>query len=195
MPTETPQWEAPDQGKSVIHWLLDSDPSIRWQVMRDLTDESKEIVAHERSRVATEGWGSRLLDLQAADGQWNGATTGVTEARHRGEEYLLKRRMSRSLSTGAVIDSDWTQFSFPTHWHYDVLRGLDYLRYAGVEPDERVAEAIDLVKSKRDREGRWPMENPHAGEVHFDMDDGAGKPGQWHTLRALRVLGWYSARN
>src|SRR6476660_3025432 len=58
---------------SVIEWLLDSDPSIRWQVMRDLIGESEATIAHERSRVATEGWGARLLDLQGSDGHWGGA--------------------------------------------------------------------------------------------------------------------------
>ena len=54
----------------IIDWLLDSDPSIRWQVMRDLTDTSPEAIAAERSRVASEGWGVRLLDQQRPDGQW-----------------------------------------------------------------------------------------------------------------------------
>jgi hypothetical protein len=54
----------------VIDWLLDSDPSIRWQVLRDLTDAPATTVAAERSRVASEGWGPRLLDQQRPDGQW-----------------------------------------------------------------------------------------------------------------------------
>src|SRR4029450_8763249 len=58
---------------SVIEWLLDSDPSIRWQVMRDLIAEPDSTVARERSRVAAEGWGARLLDLQGSDGHWGGA--------------------------------------------------------------------------------------------------------------------------
>src|SRR6185503_13899317 len=58
---------------SVTEWLLDSDPSIRWQVMRDLIAEPDATVARERSRVATDGWGARLLDLQGADGHWGGA--------------------------------------------------------------------------------------------------------------------------
>ncbi len=98
----------------------------------------------------------RLLHEQLEDGGWNceappskrssfhtticvlegfleyekvkGATTGVKDARLRGQAYLLERSMFRSLSTGKVIDPDWTQFSFPTRWHYDVLWGLDYLR-------------------------------------------------------------------
>jgi hypothetical protein len=59
---------------TVVEWLLDSDPSIRWQVMRDLTDEPDEVVAAERSRVAHEGWGARLLTLQAPNGQWGEST-------------------------------------------------------------------------------------------------------------------------
>src|SRR5678815_4285801 len=59
----------------VVDWLLDADPSIRWQVMRDLTDSPAEVVAAERSRVASEGWGSRLLDQQRPDGQWGDGDT------------------------------------------------------------------------------------------------------------------------
>jgi hypothetical protein len=90
-----------------------------------------------------------------------------------------------------VIEPHWTLFSFPTRWHYDVLWGLDYLRSAGAVPDQRVAEAIDLVQNKRRSDGRWPLENPHPGQVHFDMEDSAGKASRWNTLRALRVLVWY----
>src|ERR671912_399257 len=57
---------------SVIDWLLDSDPSIRWQVMRDLTDARPDEVAAERAKVAVEGWGVRLLSLQAPVGRWGG---------------------------------------------------------------------------------------------------------------------------
>ncbi|HVC19811.1 MAG TPA: hypothetical protein VNE16_07020 [Vicinamibacterales bacterium] len=135
---------------------------------------------------------------------------GVTAARLRGQEYLLERRLFRRRSTGAVIDYDrktgpdgsgqpaWTRFAFPTWWHYDVLRGLDYLRCAGVAPDERVAEAIDLVASKRDEEGRWPLEVRYPGEMPIktvDEDESEGRPSRWNTLRALRVMDWYSARD
>jgi hypothetical protein len=311
--------------RSVIQWLLDSDPSIRWQVMQDLTGAPADEVAAERARVATEGAGARLLALQAPDGRWGGtawnrgwnstmhvlmllremgldpasdqarravglvrdrvtwqgcgpqeaddnpffagevepcingqvgavgayfrqdvrgivdrllaeqlpdggwnceapngstrssfntticvlealleheravgASPKVTGARLRGQEYLLKRRMFRRLSTGKVINDrkgnhNWSHFAFPTWWHYDVLRGLEYLRRAGVVPDERVAEAIDLVASKRDGDGRWPLETRHAGEMPVETDEGEGRPSRWNTLRALRVLNWYSA--
>ena len=162
----------------------------------------------------------RLLGEQLPDGGWNcevengatvssfGTTINVLEglleheraiggsaevraARRRGEAYMLERRLFRRKSTGEVIDPSWLQFSFPTWYHYDVLRGLDYLRDAGVAPDERVAEAIAVVEGNRDPDGRWPLQNVHEGESHLEMDDGEGQPSRWNTLRALRVLDWF----
>jgi hypothetical protein len=309
---------------TVIEWLLDSDPSVRWQVLRDLTDAPEEKVAAERARVATDGAGARLLAGQAADGRWGGAAwnggwdstmhvlsllremgldpasdesrravglvhdrvtwkgcgpqecdgnpffsgeiepcingqvaasgayfgqnvqgivdrllreqlpdggwncevasgsarssfntticvlealleyeraTGsapaVIDARVRGQEYILERRLFRRRSTGEVIERDrkggaaWTRFAFPTWWHYDVLRGLEYLRRAGVRPDERVAEAIDLVASKRNGDGRWLLETRHPGRMPVETDEDEGRPSRWNTLRALRVLRWH----
>jgi hypothetical protein len=130
-----------------------------------------------------------------------GGSPAVTAARLRGQEYLLARRLFRRRSTGEVIERDrkgdaaWTRFAFPTWWHYDVLRGLEYLRRAGVAPDERVAEAIDLVASKRDGDGRWPLETQYPGKMPVETDEGEGRPSRWNTLRALRVLDWYSARD
>jgi hypothetical protein len=316
MATHLPKRHVPKPEASVIDWLLDSDPSIRWQVLRDLTGAPAEAVAVERARVAREGWGARLLARQEADGHWggdpdnpewtcllsllwlrdlgldpsseearraagrvrdnvtwhwwdnrpffegevepcingrvvavgayfgqeaqsaglvdrllgeqmddggwnceqeNGSTRGsfhtticvlegllefeqaaggspaLTAARERGQEYLLERRMLHRLSTGDVIDPDWTRFSFPTGYHYDVLRGLDYLRRAGAAPDARIAEAIDLVVRKRGQDGRWSLENPHPDQLDLGMDETEGEPSRWNTLRALRVLDWYSA--
>ncbi|HYM96760.1 MAG TPA: hypothetical protein VET26_05650 [Candidatus Sulfotelmatobacter sp.] len=162
----------------------------------------------------------RLLGEQMSDGGWNceqenGSTRGsfnstievldgllaferavggsaeVKSARLRGQEYMIERRMFRRLSTGEVIDPEWMQFSYPTGWYYDVLRGLDYLRAAGAAPDGRLAEAIGLVESKRDGDGRWPLENPRPGRLHFAMDEGEGRPSRWNTLRAMRVLRWF----
>ena len=169
----------------------------------------------------------RLLGEQLADGGWNceaergsvrssfhtticvlegllevekarGATAAVTDARVRGQEYMLDRRMLRRLSTGEAIhdrkgNHDWTQFAFPPTWHYDVLRGLDYLRAAGVEPDERVAEAVGIVIGRRAQDGRWPLHLHHPDPIQLDMEGGEGNPSRWITLHALRVLDWYSA--
>ena len=135
-----------------------------------------------------------LLEYETA----RGPIPDITAARLRGQEYLLERRLFKSRSTGEIITFDrklrkpaaWTQCSFPTRWHYDVLWGLDYLRRAGAKPDERTAEAIDLIRGKRDDLGRWPLENPHPGPVYFEMEGAAGEPSRWNTLRALRVLRW-----
>jgi hypothetical protein len=161
----------------------------------------------------------RLLGEQMADGGWNceqesGSTRGsfhtticvleglleheratggsraVTAARELGQEYLLERRMLRRLSDDEVIDPVWTEFSFPTGYHYDALRGLEYLRSAGVKPNARMAEAIDLVASKRDADGRWLLENVHPDELDAEPGVAEGQPSRWITLRALRVLRW-----
>lgn len=163
----------------------------------------------------------RLLGEQLADGGWNcEAENGSTRSsfntticvleclleyelaggpranearafRLRGQEYLLERHLLRRLSTGEIIDPSWTLFSFPNWWHYDVLRGLEYLRRAGAAPDARMAEAIALVESKRGDDGRWLLENQHRGIMPVQLDEGEGLPSRWNTLRALRVLAWY----
>ncbi len=138
-----------------------------------------------------------MLEALLEHEQAAGSRPEVTAARLRGQDYLLERRLFRRRSTGEVIERDrksgaaWTRFAFPTWWHYDVLRGLEYLRRAGVAPDERVAEAIALVLSKRDGDGRWPLETVHAGRMPVETDEGEGRPSRWNTLRALRVLRWY----
>jgi hypothetical protein len=165
----------------------------------------------------------RLLREQLADGGWNceaergsvrssfGTTINVLEglleyeratggspvsaaARQRGEEYLLERGLLRRKSTGELIDRDWLEFSYPTRWFYDVLRGLDYFRAAGNRPDERVSEAVEVLRSKRQPDGTWLLENTHPGRIHFAMEDGDGRPSRWNTLRALRVLDWYDGQ-
>jgi hypothetical protein len=104
---------------------------------------------------------------------------------------MLERRLFRRKSTGEVIDPSWLGSSFPTWWHYDVLRGLDYLRDVGGTPDPRVAEAIEVVRSKQGPDGRWPLENVYEGADYFQMEAGDGRPSRWNTLRALRVLDWF----
>lgn len=318
----TPTPAQPDS--AVIDWLLDSDPSLRWQVMQDLLAAPAEEVAAERARVADEGFGAQLLALQGEDGAWageawnhgwdstmhvltllhamgldpasqparraidrvqervhwrgwdwegnwngmdfvgnpyfagevepcingqvaasaayfgqgierilgrllkeqladggwnceaeNGSTRSsfhtticvlealleyelaaganpeVSAARRRGEEYLLERGLLRRQSNGEIIDPAWMQFAFPSWWHYDVLRGLEYLRKAGLKPDGRIAEAVQLVESKRDAGGRWPLERQHEGAMPVDLGEREGQPSRWNTLRALRVLDWY----
>jgi hypothetical protein len=74
---------------------------------------------------------------------------------------------------------------------------LDYLRAAGVKPDLRMKEAIEIIASKRDVSGRWALGIAHPDEVVAEPGVAEGQPSRWNTLRALRVLDWYgnSARD
>jgi len=320
----------------VVAWLLDSDPAIRWQVMRDLTDAPDAAVAAERARVATEGWGARLLALQSPDGHWSrdaptftsaaganwwrsmpperrgtlfpawtssawtlhllrdlgidpasagarravarvrencrwehdgepffegevepcinggalalgayfgraseslarrlvgeqledggwnceapkstrssfhtticvleglleyeraiGSVPEIAVARRRGEEYLLERCLFRRFSTGEVANPAFLKFAFPPRYHYDVLRALDYFRDAGVQPDARVRDALRVVESRRQADGRWLLDDAHDEALAFPGGESIGAPSRWNTLRALRVLRWYDRR-
>jgi hypothetical protein len=135
-----------------------------------------------------------VLEGLLANERATGGSAKSIAARHRGEEYLLERKLMRRKSTGSVVNPAWLQFSFPTRWHYDVLRALEYFRSVGDVPDSRMEEAIDLLRSKRQPDGSWLLENTHPGKVHFAVEDGDGRPSRWNTLRALRVLNWYEGR-
>jgi len=306
----------------VLAWLMEGDPAIRWQAMRDLKGAAERTAWREQRRVAAEGWGARLLGLQDADGRWAGgvytpkwtSTTysllllrsfglaaghpqalracgmlldagfwrdgginfyprwanrsetcissmvlalagwfGVDEARvdqladhvmaqqmadggwncrampgyggathgsfhttisaleglleyerlrpqraaaardsqARGREFLLAHRLYRSHRTGAVAKPAFTRFVFPPRWHYDVLRGLDYFRDCGAARDERAADGISLVESRRAEDGRWALASGYPGRTFFEMEM-PGEPSRWNTLRALRVLRWWN---
>jgi hypothetical protein len=317
------------ESSSAIDWLLSSDPSIRWQVMRDLLDSPESEWAAERASVETRGWGARLLTYEDEDGQWAGGaflprgfdsqewqevgqpwtatafslsqlrefgldpssdrarrtveligansrwdyagepywqgeveecingrivadgayfgvdvsrlakrlagerlddggwncerangsvrssfattinvleglleyerSTGGTpesrDARKSGEEYLLERNLFRRVSTGEPADEQFLSFLHPNRWRYDVLRALDYFRSAaaltGAGPDPRLGEAVDHVRSRRMQDSRWLLDWSLPGRVWFDVDEGAGKPSRWVTLRAMRVLRWW----
>jgi hypothetical protein len=119
-------------------------------------------------------------------------SAAVTKARKRAENYLLERRMFRFLRTGEVINKRWLRFSFPPFWHYDVLRGLDYLRNAGLKPDSRVLDAIVIVMQRRHQNGRWPLNLLHPEYIPLQMETDVGRASRWNSLRALRVLRWYN---
>jgi hypothetical protein len=136
----------------------------------------------------------RVLEGLLAHERATGGTAGSIAARRRGEEYFLERKLFRRKSTGEVVDPAFVQCSFPTRWHYDVLRGLEYFRAAGDPPDARVDDAIALLRSKRQPDGTWLLENTHPGAVHFALEEGDGRPSRWNTLRALRVLRWYEGQ-
>ncbi|HEU5474916.1 MAG TPA: hypothetical protein VFV67_30100 [Actinophytocola sp.] len=129
-----------------------------------------------------------LCDYADANGSRRGETL---EAEARGREFLLAHRLYRSHRTGAVVDPRMLRLTFPPRWRYDVLRGLDYFRAANASRDARLEDAIGVILSRRGRDGRWPVPAPHPGAVWFDLEQ-PGQPSRWNTLRALRVLGWWS---
>ena len=121
-----------------------------------------------------------------------GSTPEIASARQRGEEYLLKRGLFRRLSSGEVASPEFLQLAFPPRYHYDVLRALDYFRSTGAPPDPRTAEALYVIESKRQPDGRWRLEASYSEALALPFDESVGKPSRWNTLRALRVLRWAS---
>jgi hypothetical protein len=298
-------------GDPVIEWLLDGDPSIRWQVMRDLLDAPPKDWERERRRVVEAGWAAELLARQGADGEWpKGRWTASTwtllllvacglpeghpaaraplegllgrfmprgeevdgafllgrvdlchlgfwlglgayfldgdprlgplgeailgaqledggwnchvrnrpthhssfhttfnvleglriaaargaiskdefrEAEARAAEFMLRHRLFRSDHTGEVISERFTDLTYPWHWHYTVLRGLDYLRLTPAITDERLEEAIELLGKRRKPNGRWPLQKRIPGTLLVEMEKPGGES-RWNTLRALRIL-------
>lgn len=298
--------------QSVIDWLLEGDPAIRWQVMRDLLDAPVAAWEQERRRTLETGWVAELLGQQGPDGEWpqgrwtastwtllslvacgvpeshpaarvpleglldrfiprNAAVDGayllkrvdlchlgfwlglgayflnedprlpglgeavlsaqfadggwnchmrnypnrthssfhttfnvlenlriaagcgiVAEdafraSEARAAEFMLSHRLYRSDRTGEVISERFTHLTYPWHWHYTVLRGLDYLRLTRAISDDRASNPLALLRASRKPNGRWPLQKRIPGTLLLEME----KPGQdsrWNTLRALRVL-------
>ncbi len=304
----------------IIDWLMEGDPSIRWQTMRDLMNMPEDEWKKEQRRTQQEGWGAQLLALQAPNGIWDGglyspkwtSTTytlltlcsigiptnnaavgkgarllldkmlgetcnepfqkklvsldrciagmilqisayfeikdarinaiidnllseqmpdggwncrrlrypkthhssfhttfnvleglrtymecgdtarfnNILAAEGRALDFMLQHHLYRSDQTGLVINPNFTMLSFPTRWYYDILRGLEYFARAGAPCDSRLQDAIDLLNSKRRKDGCWPVQHKHPGQVFFDMEK-TGEASRWNTLRALRVLRWW----
>jgi len=130
--------------------------------------------------------------------EYEKSTSGTAEsiaARKSGEEYLLKRHLFRRLSTGEPADEAFLRFLHPNRWRYDILRALDYFRsvalFTGADPDPRLKEGIDHVRSKCLENGRWALDWTLPGRSWFQVNEGPGKPSPWVTLRAMRVLKWW----
>ena len=114
-------------------------------------------------------------------------TRSFAAAERRAVELLLEHHLYRSDHTGAVISERFTQLTYPWHWHYTFLRGLDYLRMTAAISDQRLADTLNLLDDQRKPNGRWPLQKRIPGTLLVEME----KPGQdsrWNTLRALRVL-------
>jgi hypothetical protein len=114
----------------------------------------------------------------------------IQSARKNAEEFILMHRLFLSDRTGNVINKDFLKLTYPGRWKYDILRAMDYFRYAEKEWDDRMKPAITILLKKRNADGTWNMQAAHPGEVHFIMEK-SGSPSRWNTLRALRVLKYY----
>ena len=114
----------------------------------------------------------------------------VEAAQAEGRTFFLKHDLYRSSSTGNVVKSAFSKLSFPPRWYFDVLRGLEYFRSIAADRDERLEDAIAVLRGKRRADGRWPAQNRHPGQTFFELER-AGQPSRMNTLRALRVLGWW----
>ncbi|MEW1834572.1 squalene cyclase [Microbacterium sp. NPDC079995] len=314
----------------ILDWLRDSDPSLRWQVERDLAGEPADVWRATRARVATEGFGAALLAQQGQDGQWEGGAyfpvgffgspesempgqpwtattwtlkdlrewgvpasalgdtaerldrnsrweyddlpywggevdvcinaftlgtgawlgadvsrlarwfpehqladggwnceaeegdsvrssfhstlnavrgmlayerftgdTTLRESRLRGQEYLLERRLAYRLSTGELVGPFVTEFVYPNRHRYSALAALDHFRDASlnddVVPDERLADAVEIVRAAQQPDGTWHQGRVLEGRRWFDLDAPEGQPSRWLTFLALRVLQWWDA--
>jgi len=102
-------------------------------------------------------------------------------------QFILDHKLFKSHRTGKIIDHKMLMLSYPSRWRYDLLRALDYFQLAGVEYDDRMKDALDVLIKKQRPDKKWPLQAKHSGQVHFDMET-VGKAGRWNTLRALRVL-------
>lgn len=148
------------------------------------------------------GWNCESVRCDSRHGSFH-TTISVLEALHArrdpgpaesaalagGRAFLLAHRMFRSHRTGEVVDPAYLRFPFPPQWHYDVLRGLEHFREAGAAHDDRLAEAVEVVRSARGADGRWRRARPYPGRTWCTLEP-AG-PSRWATLRALRVLRWW----
>jgi len=128
-----------------------------------------------------------LLEYERAVGSAPEIRTEVRAARERGQEYLLRRGLFRRLSTGEVAHPEFLQIAFPPRYHYDILRALDYLRSAGVHAEPRMKDALRIVASKRQADGRWLLEASYSEAISLPLSESVGQPSRWNTLRALRV--------
>ena len=108
-------------------------------------------------------------------------------AETRAAEFMLSHRMYRSDRTGEVISERFTHLTYPWHWHYTVLRGLDYLRLTPAISDDRLADPIELLRDRRKPNGRWPLQKRIPGTLLVEMEK-PGTESRWNTLRALRIL-------
>ncbi len=116
------------------------------------------------------------------------------EAAERAGDHFLEHRLFRSTRTGEVIHPSWVALHYPPYWHYDFLHGLLVLSRLGLLPDPRADDAIDLLESRRLKDGRWRpggywWRPPGTAGSNVEVVDwGRSGPNEMITLNALRVF-------
>ncbi len=294
--------------QQVIEWLRDGDPAVRWRTAA-LVGEAPAQVGAERARVATHGWGARLLALQQSDGGWGlgvyspkwtsttytllhllwlglpaphpAAERGLEQmwawqarwrvpetcvvamllrltagfaypaerlddlvadlleqqnddggwncrsrtdrgqhssfhtsiqaleallayersgghletgpSQQRGRDFFLAHRLYRSHRTGAVALRSSTRMPAFPEWHFDVLRGLEHWVAADAPRDDRLGEAVEVLRHARRADGRWPTYAPYPASQGQWFELEPPGPSRWTTVRVLRVLDWWQA--
>ncbi len=124
-----------------------------------------------------------------------GCTYKLNELKRAEEEsrkFILEHKLFKSHKTGEIINNKMLMLSNPSRWRYDILRALDYFRYAGVKYDSRMSDALNILLNKQRADKKWPLQCKHPGNTHFDMEV-TGQASKWNTLRVLRVMdhfGW-----
>ena len=111
----------------------------------------------------------------------------ILSAQKSSIEFILVHQLFLSDKTGHIINKDFLKLTYPCRWKYDILRAMDFFQYAGIERDHRMKATIDVLKTKRNKEGTWNMQAAHSGQVHVNMEK-AGQPSRWNTMRVLRVM-------
>jgi len=114
-------------------------------------------------------------------------------ARDKAIEFLLIHQLYISDRTGEIINPDFLKLSYPPRWKYDILRAMESLMNAGIAYDNRLDKAVEVIKTKRRKDGTWPLQNKHQGKVHFDMEK-PGSSSRWNTLRVLRVFKYFNIK-
>jgi hypothetical protein len=125
------------------------------------------------------------------------ADAGLRDARHGGEEYLLKRHLLNRLTTGEPVGEFVTRFVYPNRHRYSALAALDHFRdvslFEGTAPDPRLGDAVEVVRAARQPDGTWLQTTPLAGRTWFEVDVPEGQPSRWLTLFGARVLDWWDS--
>lgn len=176
-----------------------------------LQSSLQESLVHHLLRVQMDdgGWNCRWhkgdhhssfhSTLSVLEGMWNyqsnqkESNLQISKALAAGIGFLLDHKLYQSHRTGAIVDQRMTRLSFPTRWRYDILKALDLFQLMQILPDDRMEPAVEVLVRKADKMGKWPLQQNHAGQVFFHLEE-TGHPSRINTIRALRVLQWWESR-